>query len=162
MKFVWHKIWHSNEIYSTNCDNLDTLIKDFSEIAEEVGLGNVDPVGIPEVIESHSQPLSNEKLYDLTQQLTEEGKGNEEEKDRETKEMQTKDLTDILSAIHMVAEKLCDVVPDCERSSTVTRGIRYETCYTLIIKSCKKIRKNQNSERYILFLCILNQIVLVL
>jgi hypothetical protein len=43
------------------------VIKEISEIAEEVGLGNVDPMGIPEVLESHSQPLSNEKRYDLAQ-----------------------------------------------------------------------------------------------
>jgi hypothetical protein len=41
------------------------LIKGISEIAEEVGLDNVDPLGITEVLESHSQPLSNEELYDL-------------------------------------------------------------------------------------------------
>ena len=35
------------------------LIKEISEKAE-VGLDNVDPVGITEVIESHSQPMSNE------------------------------------------------------------------------------------------------------
>jgi len=37
------------------------------------------PVGITEVLESHSQPLSNEELYNLAQQLTEE---DEDEKDR--------------------------------------------------------------------------------
>jgi hypothetical protein len=33
------------------------LIKQISEIAEEVCLGNVDPVGFTTVLESHSQPL---------------------------------------------------------------------------------------------------------
>ena len=57
MKGVWHKIWPSNE----NCTNynLDTLIKEINEIAE-VGIDNVDTVGITEVLESHSQPLSTE------------------------------------------------------------------------------------------------------
>ena len=58
----------SNENYGTNCDNLDILIKGLSEIAEEVGLENVDPVGITEVLESHFQPMSNEGIYDLAQQ----------------------------------------------------------------------------------------------
>jgi hypothetical protein len=35
----------------------------------------------------------------------------DEDEDRGTKEMQTKDLTDILSAIDMEAEKLCDIIP---------------------------------------------------
>ena len=54
-------IWPSNENCGTNCDNLDMLIKDISEIAEEVGLDNLDPVGITEVLESHlSQcPMKN-------------------------------------------------------------------------------------------------------
>jgi len=33
-----------------------------------------------------------------------------------------KNLTDILSAIDMAAEKLCDIDPDLERSSTVKRA----------------------------------------
>jgi len=61
MKGVWHKIWPSNENYGTNCDNLDMVIKEISEITE-VSLDNVDPMHITEVLESHSQPLSNEEL----------------------------------------------------------------------------------------------------
>ena len=55
-------IWSSNENYGTNCDSLDMLIKEISKIAEEVGLGHVDHRGITEVLESHSQPMSNEEL----------------------------------------------------------------------------------------------------
>ena len=95
------------------------LIKEISEIAEEVGLDNVDTVGITEVLENHSQPLSNEELYDLPQKLTEQQKEDEDEEDHGTKEMHTKDLTDILSPIHMAAEQLCDIDPDWECSSTV-------------------------------------------
>jgi len=49
MKGVWHKIWLDKENYCTNFDHLDMLIKEISEIAEEVGLDNVDPLGITEV-----------------------------------------------------------------------------------------------------------------
>jgi len=98
------------------------LIKEISEVPEEVGLHNVDLVGITEVLESNSQPLSNEELYDLAQQLTEQQKEDEDEEERGTKEMQTKDLPDILSAIDMAAEKLCDTDPDWECSSTVKTG----------------------------------------
>ena len=48
MKGAWHKIWPSNENYGTNCDNLDMLIKEVSEIAEVVGLDNTNPMGITE------------------------------------------------------------------------------------------------------------------
>ena len=71
--------------------------------------------------QSHPQPLSSEELYDLAQQLTERQKEDEDENDRGTKAMQTKELTDILSAIDMAAEKLCDIDPDCERSTTVKK-----------------------------------------
>jgi len=71
-KGVWHKIWPSNKNYVSNCDNLDMLNKEISEIAEEVDLDNVDPMGITEVLESHSQPLSSEGLYNLAQQLIEQ------------------------------------------------------------------------------------------
>jgi desulfoferrodoxin (superoxide reductase-like protein) len=95
------------------------LIKEISEMAEEVGLDNVDPVGIIEVLESHSHPLSNEELYDLDQQLTEQQKEKEDEEDRATKAVQTKDLIEILSATDMAAEKLCNIEPVWERSSKV-------------------------------------------
>ena len=100
MKEMWHKRWPSNENCGTNYDNLDTLIIEISEIAE-VGLDNVDSVGITDALESHSLPLSNE-LYDLPQQLAEQQKQDEDEEDRGTKEMQRKDFTDILSAIQSV------------------------------------------------------------
>ena len=54
-KGVWQNIWPSNKNYGTNWD------KQISEIEEEVGLECVDPVGIIEVLESHSL------LYDLAQ-----------------------------------------------------------------------------------------------
>jgi hypothetical protein len=70
-------------------------------------------------------------------------KEDEDEEDRGTKEMQTKGLTDILSTIDMAAEKLCDIHPDWKRSSTVKKAL--EPFYTLIMKSCKKRGKNDNS-----------------
>jgi hypothetical protein len=51
------------------------LIKGLSEIAGEVRLENADPVGITEVLESHSQPPSNLEFYYLIQQLTETAGG---------------------------------------------------------------------------------------
>ena len=61
------------------------MIKEISKIAQEVGLNNVDPVGITEVLESHSQPLSTRELYDLAQKLTEQRKEDEDEEDSGTK-----------------------------------------------------------------------------
>jgi hypothetical protein len=87
MKGVWHKIRSGTENFGTNCDNLYMMIKEISEIAE-VGLDNPDSVGITEVLESHSRPLSNEELYNLAQQLTEQQKEDEDEGDRGTREMQ--------------------------------------------------------------------------
>jgi hypothetical protein len=52
-------------------------IKETGEIAEDVGFDNVDPMGITELLESHSQPLSNEEIYELDQQLTEQQKEDE-------------------------------------------------------------------------------------
>jgi len=53
------------------------LIKEISEIAEEVDFDNVVPVGITEVSESHYQPRSNKELYDMAQQLTKRKKEDE-------------------------------------------------------------------------------------
>jgi hypothetical protein len=59
-------------------------------------------VGINEVVVT-SIPCPVE-IYDLAQQLTEQRKEDEDEEDHGTEEMQTKELTDILSAIDMTAE----------------------------------------------------------
>jgi len=80
-------------------------------------------VGTAEVLESHSQPVSNEEIYDLTQQVTEQQKEDENEEDRGTKEMESKDLTDILSATDTATEKLCDIDSVWERRCTIKRGI---------------------------------------
>ena len=66
---------------------------------------------------SHSLPLSSAELYDLAQQLTEQQKEDEDEEDRGTKEMQVEDLTDILSAIDMAAER--DVIPTLTGNAAV-------------------------------------------
>jgi len=49
-------------------------------------------VNITEVLESHSQPLYNEELYNLAQQLTVQQKEDENEEDRGTKAIQMKDF----------------------------------------------------------------------
>ena len=58
----------------------------------------------------------------LGQQLTEQQKEDEDEEDLGTKEMQTQDLTDILSPTDMAAEKSCDIDPNWECSSTLRRA----------------------------------------
>jgi len=143
VKSVWNKIWTSNQNYGTNYDNLDMLIKETSEITEEVSLDNVDPVGITEVLESHSQSMSNEEIYELAQQLTEHLKEDDNREDRGTKAMQTKDFFDILSATDMSAEKLCDIDPDWERSCTVKRGIRamLHPYYKVLQEEKKKLKQ---------------------
>jgi hypothetical protein len=83
----------------------------------------------------------NEELHALAQQLTEQQK-EEEDEDRCTKEMQTKDLTDILSTIHTAAEKLCDIIPDRERSSRVKK--RHKSQATLYYEIPQEMKKNQN------------------
>jgi len=86
--------------------------------------------------------MSNEEFYDLAQQLVEQQKEDEDEEDRGTKAMQTKDLTDILSAIDMAAERLCDTGREWERSCTLTRGIRaIQHPYYEILQEKKKKSK---------------------
>ena len=99
-------------------------------------------MGITELLESHSQPLSNEELYDLAQQLTEQRKEDEDEEDSGTKEMQMKEVTDLLLAIDMAAEKLWDVDPDWERSCRVQRDKRdvLRSYYEIMNESEKKIK----------------------
>jgi hypothetical protein len=70
-------------------------------------------------------------------------KEDEDEKDRGTKEMQTKDLTDILSATDMAAGKLCAIDRDWERSSTLKMGTR--TMLHPYYEIMQEKKKNHNS-----------------
>jgi len=83
------------------------------------------------------------KIYNLAQQLAEQQKEDEDEEGRGTKEMQTKELTDILSVIGMAVEMLCDIDPDLERNSAVKRGIRLmlNPYYEILQEKMKKSRK---------------------
>ena len=57
--------------------------------------------------------------------------------------MQMKDLTDILSAIDMAAEKLCDIDPEWECNYTVKRDIRamLHPYYEILQEKQKKSRQ---------------------
>jgi len=45
--------------YGSNCDNMDILIEEINEITEVAGVDKCDPLVVTEVLECHSQPLSN-------------------------------------------------------------------------------------------------------
>ena len=70
--------------------------------------------------------------------------------DRGTNEMQTKDVTDVLSAIDMAAEKFCDVDPDRERSSTVKRDTTAMLHYYEILQGKKKKLKQLTSHSFLM------------
>jgi len=122
------------------------------EIADEVCLDSVDHLSITELLESYSQTPSIKGLYDSAQQLTEQQKEDEDEEDRGNKEMQTKDLTDILSAIDMAAEKLYDIDLGWELSSTVNMGIRVMLHpYYEILQVKKKKSKQLTLHSFLMF-----------
>ena len=75
--------------------------------------------------------------------MTEQQEEDEDEEGCGTKEMHTKDLTDILSTTDMAAEKLCDINPDWERSSTVKRGTTamLHPCYEMLQEKKKKSKQ---------------------
>ena len=65
--------------------------------------------------------------------------------------MQTKFLTGIFSAIDMAAEKLCDIDPDWEHSSTVKRDIRAMLHpYYEILHEKKKNSKHFTSHTFLI------------
>jgi len=81
--------------------------------------------------------------------MTQQQKEDEEEEDRGTTEMQTNDLTDIPSAIHMATEKLCDIDPEWVRSSTVQRGIT--AMLHLLQNPAKKKKKSTVETTFFLY-----------
>ena len=65
--------------------------------------------------------------------------------------MQTNDLTDILSALDMTAEKLCNIDPHWECSSTVKRDIRAMLHhYYEILQEKKKKAKQLTSHSFLM------------
>ena len=83
--------------------------------------------------------------------MTEQQEEDEDEEDCGIKEMQMKDLTDILSAIDMAAEKLCDIDPDWECSCTVKSDIRVMIhLYYDILQEKKKKSKQLMSHSFLI------------
>lgn len=102
---------------------------------------NVEPEDMTELLQNHAQSLSNEELEELAHNLTEQQKDQKDENERETaiKRMKTNDLQDILATIDNATQKLCDIDPDWERSSTVKKDINAILCpYYEILQQTKK------------------------
>jgi hypothetical protein len=77
----------------------------------------------------------------------------DEDEDCGTKEMRTKDLTDILSSINMAAEKLCDIDPDWESNYTAKRGVRVSLHTYEILQEKKK-----KSQQLMLRSCLMSSV----
>jgi hypothetical protein len=77
---------------------------------------------VTELLQSHSQPLSNEKLEGLAVQLTQK----QEQQDQQEPillSIETNDLQEILAAINGYVQRLGDTDPDWVQSCSVRRGV---------------------------------------
>jgi hypothetical protein len=98
------------------------IADEVTAIAQELGLGTVDPDDVAESLESHSQPLTNEELEDLSAQLIQKQQQQEQE-EPELQYIETYDLQEILAGIDRCLQSLGDIDPDWEQSCCIRRGV---------------------------------------
>ena len=94
-------------------------------MAKDVGIDNVDPDDVDQLLESHDETLSREELEELVAELQQhEGDTPEEMEELQSiRTLKTKHIQSALAKIRSVFDELFDNDPDWERSHGVQSGV---------------------------------------
>jgi hypothetical protein len=77
---------------------------------------------VTELLENHSQPLTNEEVEDLTAQLTEKQQQQEQE-EAGSLSIETHDLQQILAGTDRYPQRLGNIDPGSEQSCSIGSGV---------------------------------------
>jgi hypothetical protein len=75
MNNVWPEYVHDFKAF----EEVSNIAIQGAAIAQDLGLGSVEPDGVTELLESHCQPCINEKPEDLSAQLTQKQQQQEQD-----------------------------------------------------------------------------------
>ena len=119
MNAAWGKLWpECRNNFKGFSDSINEVKKDIVRLSHEVGFTEVDEKDLDGLLESHSEPLSNEELLELERAAAE--KEEEEENEPEpVRGLDIKTLQKAFSFVDSAVELLQEHDPNPKRSSNV-------------------------------------------
>jgi hypothetical protein len=98
----------------------ESVIQNLIELANEVGLEDVNDDDAEESLQSRGERLSNDKLRELAEQRIQS----------ESEAFDAEFLSNSITAIMQIMDQFIDNDPDWERSNKAKRGVLYmKSCY---------------------------------
>lgn len=141
---AWGKLWpECRNNFKGFPDSINEVKKDIVRLSHEVGFTEVDEEDLDGLLESHSEPLSNEELLELERAAAE--KEEEEENEPEpVRGLDIKNLQKAFSLIDSAMELLQEQDPNPKRSSNVANQVEqsmkiYRELYDA---KCKKVKQS--------------------
>lgn len=156
MTSAWKKIMPQSCAGTENDDERpSSVIENIVQLANEIGLEEVNEDDVEELLQSHGEELTNEELEEIASQckLHVPGDADMEEGNEETpkKELTTEFLSNSLATITQIMEQFVENDPDDERSSKVKRGVMSMlSCYHEMLKE-RRLRKRQTTLNHFIF-----------
>jgi hypothetical protein len=121
----------------------ESVIQNLIELANEVGLEDVNDNDAEESLQSHGERLSNDKLRELAEQrIQTESEAFDAEEETPVRDLTTEFLSNRITAIMQITDQFIDNDPDWKRSNKAKRGVLYmKSCYQELLheKILKKI-----------------------
>jgi hypothetical protein len=126
MNGVWRKLWPEVVVIDfVRIEPVSEVAKDVSHMAKDVGIDNVDPDDVDQLLESHGEPLLREELEELVVELQQHEANTPEEMEelQSIRTLKTEYIQNALAKIRSAFDELCDNDPDWERSHGIQRGV---------------------------------------
>ena len=96
MNAAWGKLWpECRNNFKGFSDSINEVKKDIVRLSHEVGFTEVDEEDLDGLLESHSEPLSNEELLELERAAAEK----EEEEENEPEPLRGLDIKNLQKAL---------------------------------------------------------------
>lgn len=145
MNGVWRKLWPEAVTDFVGIEPVSDVAEDVSRMAKDVGIDNVDPDDVEQLLESHGEPLSREELEELAVQL-QQHEADTPDEGEELEPIRTLKTTNIKSALAQISsafDELCDNDPDWERSHGIQRSVNLmlKPYYNILEERSRKSRQ---------------------
>ncbi|XP_064410189.1 tigger transposable element-derived protein 1-like [Latimeria chalumnae] len=141
MNGVWGKLWPES-VNRGFTDVVPSVNKDILKLAMTAGFDELEEKDIEEVLESHTEELTNEDLQQLEVQracIEEDDEDDDPKEQPQPQMLTTKRMAEAFHHIDIAMQIFSDDDPNRERSSKVSRGISdVLRCYSEIYQEKKK------------------------
>jgi hypothetical protein len=126
-----HGAWKCISPHCANRSDFEeeTVVEEITNIGKELGFDGLENEDVRELLNSHSEELTDDDLLLSDQQRTFEGADSDaEERDNlQVKEFSLEEFEDIFRAVEFVKQKIMDADPNLDRSMQIHRDVDKST-----------------------------------